>query len=127
MTFVAAPLDFVKFAEACGAMGVRVKQPADWVKAMRTAFEHPGPAIIEVVVDPHEPPIPAKVTKDQITKLFDALKGGTPNRNTIALQMIKDMLDEASFDASPGSVIPEPIAKVASSIAGIATRRTKNE
>jgi len=117
-----APLDFVKFAEACGAMGVRVERPQDCVGALRTAMEHDGPAIVEMVVDPHEPPIPAKVKKDQLSKLFDALKAGTPNRNTIALQMVKDMLDESSFDASPGSFIPEPIAKAASSAADAAAR-----
>ncbi len=112
-----APLDFVKYAEACGAMGVRVEEPGDCVAAMRRAMEYDGPAIIEAVVDPHEPPIPAKVKKEQVTKLFSALKAGTPNRNRIALQMVKDMLDESSFDASPGGVIPAPVAKVAGKVA----------
>jgi pyruvate dehydrogenase (quinone)/pyruvate oxidase len=73
-----------------------------------------GPAIIECAVDEHEPPMPAKVKKDQVKKLATALKQGTPNRNRIALQMVKDMLDEASFDASPGHVVPDGIGKVAS-------------
>lgn len=41
--------------------------------------------------------------------------------------MVKDMLEEASFDASPGSIIPEPIAKVAPAITDAATRRTTHE
>jgi pyruvate dehydrogenase (quinone)/pyruvate oxidase len=118
-----APLDFVKFAEACGAMGVHVESRDECVPAMRRAMKHDGPAIIEVVVDPHEPPIPAKVNRDQLTKLFTALKEGTPNRKTIALQMVKDMLDESSFDASPGHHVPGPIAKVASSVADAISRR----
>ncbi|HEX5562068.1 MAG TPA: thiamine pyrophosphate-dependent enzyme [Nocardioidaceae bacterium] len=120
-----APLDFVKFAEACGAMGVHVEKPGECVDAMRAAMAYDGPAIIEVATDPHEPPMPAKVKKAQVTKLFDALKAGTPNRNTIALQMVKDVLDESSFDASPGGLIPDSFAKVASSVAGAATRRSR--
>jgi pyruvate dehydrogenase (quinone)/pyruvate oxidase len=122
-----APLDFVKFAEACGAMGVHVEEPGDCVKAMQSAMEHDGPAIIEVLIDPHEPPIPAKVKKEQMQKMLTALKEGTPNRNRIALQMVKDMLDESSFEASPGSVIPSPVAKVAGKIADAAARRTDEE
>lgn len=39
--------------------------------------------------------------------MLQALKEGTPNRNRIALQMVKDVLDESSFDASPGHVVPD--------------------
>jgi pyruvate dehydrogenase (quinone)/pyruvate oxidase len=112
-----APLDFVKFAEACGGYGVRVEQAADCTEAMRRAMEHEGPAIIEAVVDQHEPPMPAKVKPDQVKKLAAALKNGTPNRKHIAGQMIKDVLDESSFDASPSSAIPNPVAKIAQAVA----------
>lgn len=77
-----------------------------------------GPVIIECLTDPHEPPIPAKVKQNQMTSLLSALREGTPNRNRIALQMVKDMLDEASFDASPGHIIPDKIGHVAASLAG---------
>jgi pyruvate dehydrogenase (quinone)/pyruvate oxidase len=120
-----APLDFVKFADACGIYGARVEDPKDCLSTLRAAMEHPGPAIVEMVVDPNEPPIPAKATKEQITKLLTALKEGTPNRNRIALQMTKDMLDESSFEASPGSRIPEPLADAASRVVDAATRHTK--
>jgi pyruvate dehydrogenase (quinone)/pyruvate oxidase len=33
------------------------------------------------------------------------------------LQIVKDMLDEASFDASPGHVIPDGVGKAASRVA----------
>jgi pyruvate dehydrogenase (quinone)/pyruvate oxidase len=121
-----APLDFVKFAEACGAAGFRAETRDECGPALRAAMAHEGPAIVEVVVDPHEPPLPAKVKKDQVTKLFSALKQGTPNRNRIALQMVKDVLDEASFSESPGGVIPEPIAKLGRKIAGAADKRVED-
>jgi pyruvate dehydrogenase (quinone)/pyruvate oxidase len=112
-----APLDFVKFAEACGAYGVRVEKTSECADAMRRAMEYDGPAIVEAVVDQHDPPMPAKVKKDQVEKLAAALKNGTPNRNRIAMQMVKDMLDESSFEASPGSAIPGPVAKAAQAVA----------
>jgi pyruvate dehydrogenase (quinone) len=94
---------------------------------MREAFSWDGPVIIECLVDPHEPPIPAKATKDQVTKLLAALRQGTPNRNRIALQMVKDMLDEASFDASPGHVIPGRVGKALAGVAGRLRNRADAE
>ena len=74
--------------------------------------------IIECLVDPHEPPIPAKVKSNQMKSLASALAAGTPNRNRIALQMVKDMLDEPSFSASPGHAIPDAVGRAVSSLAG---------
>jgi pyruvate dehydrogenase (quinone)/pyruvate oxidase len=113
-----APLDFVKFAEAAGARGVQIEDPSTCVERMKEALSWDGPAIVECVVDPHEPPIPAKAKKQQVSSLTKALREGTPNRNRIALQMVKDLLDEASFDASPGHHIPRPVAKALSGVAG---------
>jgi pyruvate dehydrogenase (quinone)/pyruvate oxidase len=56
-----------------------------------------------------------------------ALKRGTPNRNRIALQMVKDVLDESSFDASPGGFIPESLGHVASKVADAARKHTQQE
>ena len=95
-----ASLDFVKFAEACGARGIRIDDPARCPQQLAEALSWDGPAIIECVTDQHEPPYPAKIKKDQAVKLVAALREGTPNRRRIALQMVKDLLDESSFDAS---------------------------
>ncbi|MGH8960217.1 MAG: thiamine pyrophosphate-dependent enzyme [Jatrophihabitantaceae bacterium] len=111
-----APLDFVKFAEACGARGMHIEDPTTCADQMAEALSWDGPVIIECVVDPHEPPMPAKVQRDQVTKLTQALRQGTPNRNRIALQMVKDVLDEASFDASPGHFVPSRLGEAASRI-----------
>jgi pyruvate dehydrogenase (quinone) len=60
----------------------------------------------------------AKVKRDQVTKLTQALRQGTPNRNRIVLQMVRDMLDESSFEASPAHAVPGPLGKAAAKIAG---------
>ena len=45
--------------------------------------------------------------------MLHALREGTPNRKQIALAMVKDMLDESSFEASPGHVIPTGLGHAA--------------
>ncbi|WP_221936641.1 thiamine pyrophosphate-dependent enzyme [Skermania sp. ID1734] len=122
-----APLDFVKFAEACGARGMCIEDPARCPDQLREAMSWDGPVIIECVVDQHEPPMPAKVKKDQVKKLYSAMKSGTPNRSRIAMQMVKDMLDESSFDASPGHVVPEPVGRAARKVAGRIVHRLDKE
>jgi pyruvate dehydrogenase (quinone)/pyruvate oxidase len=112
-----APLDFVKFAEACGARGVRIDDPKRCDEQIKEALAWDGPVIIECITDEHEPPYPAKVKKDQVVKLMSALHEGTPNRRRIALQMTKDMLDESSFEASPAHAVPGPIGRAGGKIA----------
>ena len=56
----AAPLDFVKFAEACGARGIRIEDPARCRDQLAEALSWDGPVIIECVTDEHEPPYPGQ-------------------------------------------------------------------
>jgi len=44
--------DFAKFAENCGAYGIRVTDPARLDDALREIFRHDGPAMLEVMTDP---------------------------------------------------------------------------
>jgi pyruvate dehydrogenase (quinone)/pyruvate oxidase len=121
-----APFDFVKFAEACGARGMRIADPKRCPEQLAEAMSWDGPAIIECVTDEHEPPYPAKVKKQQAQKLAAALRAGTPNRRRIALQMTKDMLDESSFEASPAHMVPGPIGKAGAKIADRLQRHGKD-
>ncbi|SCF31096.1 pyruvate oxidase [Micromonospora viridifaciens] len=122
-----APLDFVKFAEACGAKGVRIDDPRRCGAQLADALATDGPVIVECVVDQHEPPMPARVRKDQVSKLAKALRSGTPNRNRIALDMVKDLLDEASFQASPARAIPDRAGHALSGLAGRLRNRADDE
>lgn len=122
-----APLDFVKFAEACGARGVRIDDPRRCGAQLAEALAADGPVIVECVVDQHEPPMPARVRKDQVSKLAKALRSGTPNRNRIALDMVKDLLDEASFRASPAHAIPDRAGQALSGLAGRLRNRTDDK
>ena len=54
--------DFVKLAEAYGAVGLRVENPDDVKKALKEAIEIPKPVLIDFIVDREEnvyPMVPA--------------------------------------------------------------------
>jgi thiamine pyrophosphate-dependent acetolactate synthase large subunit-like protein len=44
--------DFSKYAEICGALGIRVTNASQLDDALGTATAHTGPALIEVLTDP---------------------------------------------------------------------------
>jgi pyruvate dehydrogenase (quinone) len=97
-------VDFVKVAEGCGLRGVRIDDPERCRDQLADALAVDGPALIECVVDPHEPPHPPAVTSEQ-TKLFaEALARGEEHRQRIALTVGRDMIDESTFGASPYGV-----------------------
>lgn len=88
------PIDFAMFAQACGGKGYLIDDPAECGRIMLHALNEPGPAIIEAVVDPHEPPMPPKITLDQAMKFGQSLARGTPNRRKIALTALSDKVRE---------------------------------
>jgi pyruvate dehydrogenase (quinone)/pyruvate oxidase len=84
------PIDFVKFAEACGASAFHCEKPTEIEEELSRAVHTPGPAVVEAVVDPFEPPMPAQVTPDQAVKLAKSLARGQPNAGRIALTIFRD-------------------------------------
>jgi len=56
---------FAKVAEAVGIYGVRVEDPAQLVDAVKQAFAHDGPALIDVVTAPLELIMPPQVNIEQ--------------------------------------------------------------
>ena len=58
------------------------------------ALRHPGPVIVEAIVDQFEPPMPAKVTLKQTTNFAKALLRWEPNRERIALTLLSDTVRE---------------------------------
>jgi pyruvate dehydrogenase (quinone)/pyruvate oxidase len=88
------PIDFAAVARACGAVGFTVEDPADCGRVVEQALVTPGPVVVEALVDPFEPPLPAKVTLDQATKFATSLLRGEPNRERIALTVLGDRVRE---------------------------------
>jgi len=76
------PIDFAGVARACGIAGYSVADPADCAAVLRQAMAASGPALVEAVVDPNEPPMPPKVSFDEARHLVEALvrehHAGTP-------------------------------------------------
>jgi len=56
-----SPIDFAKVAAACGGDGLSCDDPAQVGGAIDALLKSPGPAVLEAVVDPNEPPMPPKV------------------------------------------------------------------
>jgi pyruvate dehydrogenase (quinone)/pyruvate oxidase len=88
------PIDFAAFARACGGTGFTIEDPAECGRTLDLALAHPGPVLIEAIVDPFEPPMPAKVTPAQAAKFGESLLRGEPNREKIALTVLKDKVKE---------------------------------
>ena len=44
--------DFSKYAEVCGALGIRVTRKEELDEALGSAFAHDGPSLVEVITDP---------------------------------------------------------------------------
>jgi pyruvate dehydrogenase (quinone) len=88
------PIDFAAVARGFRVAGFTIEDPADCGDTLRQALAHPGPAVVDAIVDPHEPPMPPKVTVDQATKLATSLARGTPDALKIARTIIGDRIRE---------------------------------
>jgi pyruvate dehydrogenase (quinone) len=88
------PIDFAAVAHACGGRGFTVEDPTDCGRVVEEFLNVPGPAVLQAVVDPLEPPLPAKVTADQALKFAESLARGEPNRTEIALTALSDKVRE---------------------------------
>ncbi len=88
------PIDFAAFAHACGGVGFTVDDPNDCGRVMDEFLNAPGPAVLQAVVDPLEPPLPGKVTAEQAMHFAESLVRGEPNRGKIALTAMSDKVRE---------------------------------
>ena len=88
------PIDFVQFARACGGVGFRCEQPDEVRPALEAAFASKKPALVEAVVDPFEPPQPARATFKQGLHMAEALARGEPHRGRIAVTLFRDKMKE---------------------------------
>ncbi len=108
-----APIDFVKFAEACGARGVHIEDPKQCRAQLAEAMSMDGPVIIEALVDPNEPPMPPKITPEQAKHFAEALIRGEPNRERIGLTLFRNAIEESTLSASSFGVVGRVVDKAA--------------
>jgi pyruvate dehydrogenase (quinone) len=87
-------MDFAPWAQACGALGLRIDKPGDLEGAIKEALAHQGPALVDVHVNADEPPMPPKIHYDEARKFAATFLKGTPRRATIASTLFRDKLDQ---------------------------------
>ena len=88
------PIDFAGFARACGGAGFTIEDPSECGAVLDQAFATAGPVVVEAVVDPFEPPLPAKISLSQAAKFAESLARGEPNRTKIAWTVLSDKVRE---------------------------------
>ncbi len=75
-------------------MGYSVDDPKNCATTVEQFLNAPGPAILEAVVDPFEPPLPGRVKAEQALHFAESLARGEPNRSKIALTVASDKVRE---------------------------------
>lgn len=88
------PIDFAAFARACGAEGYTIERPEDAPGILKEALRQRGPAVIEAVVDPNEPPMPGKISTKQAMHFAEALARGQKDRWEIIKTVAEDKVRE---------------------------------
>jgi pyruvate dehydrogenase (quinone) len=88
------PIDFAEVAHACGGIGFTVDDPGQCASTVEAFLNAPGPALLQAVVDPFEPPMPAKVTAEQALHFAESLARGEPNRRKIVITAVSDKIRE---------------------------------
>jgi pyruvate dehydrogenase (quinone) len=58
--------DYAAIARAAGLHGIRVEDPKRVREALHEAFQHDGPALVDVVTDPDALAVPPKITGEQV-------------------------------------------------------------
>jgi pyruvate dehydrogenase (quinone) len=88
------PIDFAGYARCCGAGGFTIDDPKNAESILRQALAHPGPAVIEAVVDPNEPPLPGNISAEQALHFAEALGKGEKDRWKIIRTVLEDKVRE---------------------------------
>jgi pyruvate dehydrogenase (quinone)/pyruvate oxidase len=88
------PIDFAAVARGFGMVGFTLEDPRRAPMVVEEALNHPGPVLVEAIVDPYLPPLPAKVTADQALKFAKSIAKGTPDRGKIVKSIIAEKVRE---------------------------------
>ena len=92
--FAQPTADFAAWATACGGYGAKVSDPKKVRRALEEALAFDGPALVDIDVDPNEPPLPGTVAYDQAKKFAQAFLKGQPHKIAIATTLFKDKIEQ---------------------------------
>ncbi|ALI35525.1 Putative thiamine pyrophosphate-containing protein YdaP [Candidatus Nitrosocosmicus oleophilus] len=88
------PIDFAKFAEACGGKGYSIKKASEAASIIHKAMKENKPTLIEAYVDPFEPPMPPNVGMDYVNNLAQSFAKGQPYAKRIGLTLFRNKVHE---------------------------------
>ncbi|AJM93110.1 hypothetical protein [Nitrosopumilus piranensis] len=63
-------------------------------KTISQALKFPGPVIVDVYVDPYEPPIPPEIHLNYLQNITKSIAKGQPHGAKIAMSMISNKVRE---------------------------------
>lgn len=86
--------DFAAWARACGGFGAKVRKPGDLEPAIRELLAHPGAGLVDCDVNPHEPPMPGKVSYNQAKHFTEAFLRGQPHKVSTLASIARDKIQE---------------------------------
>jgi len=90
-----SPIDFVKFAEACGGKGFSIKKIEEIKPIIHEAMmENQVPVIVDAHVDPFEAPLPPKISMEFVRNIAKSFTKGQPYAREIGITLSIDQLHE---------------------------------
>jgi pyruvate dehydrogenase (quinone)/pyruvate oxidase len=92
------PIDYVKFAQACGGKGYAIKEPNEVKSILNEAMNEKKPTIVEVYVDPFDPPMPPQVELEFVKKMAESFAKGQPYAKRIGLTLYRNQIHERLRD-----------------------------
>lgn len=101
------PIDFAKFADACGSKGYSITEPTEINQVKRSAMREKKPTIVEANVDPFKPPMPPKVRMDFVANISESIAKGQPYAGSIGLTLFRDKVHEALRKVHPHETDPQ--------------------
>ena len=88
------PIDFAMVARAFGVPSFVIEKPQEAGHVIEAALATKGPVLVECIVDPNEPPLPAKIKPEQAYHFAESLARGTKDWEKIAATVAKDRVRE---------------------------------
>jgi pyruvate dehydrogenase (quinone) len=90
------PIDFARYAEAVGIPGYTLERAEDAERVIGEAFRRPGPALVQCVVDPNEPPMPGHATTKEALHFAESLVRGEKDGWSIFKTVVKNKIREVT-------------------------------
>jgi pyruvate dehydrogenase (quinone) len=88
------PIDYAKFADACGGKGYTLREPDQVKPVLNEAMNDNKPTIVEVYVDPFDPPMPPQVELEFVRKMAESFAKGQPYSKRIGLTLYRNQIHE---------------------------------